>query len=175
MPDSPPMVSKPSVTPAPSCEELYSLYGTMVLRRARAMLGDEQSARDATQEIFVRVLRSWGEFRAESSPVTWLYRATTNHCLNCLRDGARHSAALDELGHFGVESVPAGLDERLTLRAVLDRVPAMLREIAVYYYLDQLSHEEIARLTGTSRRTVGNRLVEFHAAARSALGKAVGL
>jgi RNA polymerase sigma-70 factor (ECF subfamily) len=157
------------MTPAPSCEELYALYGTMVLRRARAMLGEEQAARDATQEIFVRVLRAWAEFRAEASPVTWLYRATTNHCLNALRDGARHSAALDELEHAAVGSRPAGLDERLTLRAVLDRVPSALREIAVYYYLDQLSHEEIARITGTSRRTVGNRLVEFHAAARDAL------
>jgi RNA polymerase sigma-70 factor (ECF subfamily) len=143
----------------------------MVLRRARAMLGDEQAARDATQEIFVKVLAAWADFRADSSPVTWLYRATTNHCLNALRDGARHSAALDQLTHAAVSHAPAGLDERLTLRAVLERVPGSLREIAVYYYLDQLSHEEIAKLTGVSRRTVGNRLVEFHAAARDAAGR----
>jgi RNA polymerase sigma factor (sigma-70 family) len=132
------------------------------------MLGDEQAARDATQEIFERVLRTWSEFRADASPVTWLYRATTNHCLNLLRDGARHSAALDQLSHGAREAIHAGLDERLTLRAVLDRVPASLREIAVYYYLDQLSHDEIARICGVSRRTVGNRLVEFHEIARLA-------
>jgi RNA polymerase sigma factor (sigma-70 family) len=166
-----PLVSKGSVTSAPSCEELYAQYGAMVLRRARAMLGEEQAARDATQEIFVKVLRSWDEFRAEASPVTWLYRATTNLCLNALRDGARHTAALDQLTHAASDHVNARLDDRLTLRAVLDRVPTPLREIAVYYYLDQLSHDEIARLTGTSRRTVGNRLVEFHAAARLAAGQ----
>ncbi len=159
------------MTPAPSCEELYSQYGAMVLRRARAMLGEEQAARDATQEIFVKVLGAWAAFRADSSPVTWLYRATTNHCLNLLRNGARHSAALDLLTHGSVDHAPAGLDERVTLRAVLDRVPAALREIAVYYYLDQLSHDEIAKLTGVSRRTIGNRLVEFHAAARVAAGE----
>ncbi len=150
--------------------ELYERYGPMVLRRARGMLGDEHAARDATQEIFERALRGWAEFRADSSPVTWLYRATTNHCLNLLRDGARHSAALDQLSHATLTEVSAGLDERLLLRAVLDQVPASLREIAVYYYLDQMSHEEIARLCGVSRRTVGNRLVEFHAAARVAAG-----
>ena len=37
-----------------------------------------------------------------------------------------------------------------------------------HYYLDQMSHDEIARLTGLSRRTIGNRLVEFHTAARLA-------
>jgi RNA polymerase sigma-70 factor (ECF subfamily) len=149
-------------------EELYDLYGPMVLRRARAMLGDEQASRDAAQEIFLRALGAWAEFRAESSPVTWLYRATTNHCLNLLRDGARRSAALDDLGCVSPLEVPAGLDERITLRAVLDRVPAQLREIAVYYYLDQMSHAEIAELCKVSRRTVGNRLVEFHAAAKLA-------
>jgi RNA polymerase sigma-70 factor (ECF subfamily) len=155
--------------PDAPADGLYALYGPMVLRRARAMLGDEHAARDATQEIFERALRAWAEFRADASPVTWLYRATTNHCLNLLRDGARRSAALDRLGRGVAEAVSAGLDERLTLRAVLDRVPSSLREIAVYYYLDQLSHEEIARICGVSRRTVGNRLVEFHEAARLAV------
>ena len=168
MPVFEPLVSKGPVTHAPSVEELYERYGAMVLRRARAMLGDEQAARDATQEIFTRVLAAWADFRADASPVTWLYRATTNHCLNALRDTARHSAAIDLLGHAAIGHSPAGLDDRLTLRAVLARVPSPLREIAVYYYLDQLSHDEIARITGTSRRTVGNRLVEFHAAARDA-------
>jgi len=62
------------------------------------------------------------------------------------------------------------LDERLTLSAVLARVPESLREVAVYFYLDQLSREEIASLCGGSRRTVGNRLVEFHQSARLAAG-----
>ena len=70
-------------------------------------------------------------------------------------------------GARSVES-EAGLEERLTLHAVLAGVAEPLREIAVYYYLDQMSHEEIARLLGVSRRTVGNRLVEFHAAAKLA-------
>src|SRR5438874_384381 len=67
---------------APAPDALYGLYGPMVLRRARAMLGDDHAAHDAAQEIFERALRAWSEFRADASPVTWLYRATTNHCLN---------------------------------------------------------------------------------------------
>jgi RNA polymerase sigma-70 factor (ECF subfamily) len=130
------------------------------------MLGDEQAARDASQEIFVKVLQSMSAFRAEASPVTWLYRSTTNHCLNLIRDGRRRSQALDALAFTSSDEREPGLDERLTLHAVLAGVPEVLREIAVYYYLDQMSHDEIAQLIGVSRRTVGNRLVEFHAAAK---------
>lgn len=154
---------------APTLEELFARYGQLVLRRARALLGEEQAARDATQEIFLKAHQALAGFRGESSPVTWLYRATTNHCLNLLRDTQRRSAALVELGTFEEAEHHAGLDERLTLSAILRKVPEPLRDIAAYYYLDQMSHEEIAALLGLSRRTVGNRLVEFHAAAQLAV------
>ncbi len=149
----------------PTAEALYDLYGPLVLRRARAMLGDEHAARDATQEVFVRVLKSLHEFRRDASPVTWLYRTTTNLCLNLLRERSRRGEVVELTDAW---HAPEGLslDERLSLGAVLARVPDHLREIAVYYYLDQMSHEEIAALLGVSRRTVGNRLVEFHAAAQ---------
>lgn len=147
-------------------EALYAKYGGLVLRRARAMLGDEHLARDAAQEVFLKVVRSFGEFRAEASPITYLYRVTTNHCLNVVRDRQRRGEVAQDADEAGEPNV--SLDERLTLSAVLARVPEALREVAVYFYLDQLSHEEIAALCGVSRRTVGNRLVEFHEAARLA-------
>ncbi len=163
-------MSNEAVKPVHPTEALYAKYGASVLRRARAMLGDEQLARDATQEVFLKVLRSFGEFRAEASPITYLYRATTNHCLNVLRDHDRRGGVPDPVDPETVGTTEGGgdvtLDDRLTLSAVLARVPEGLREVAVYFYLDQMSHDEIAQVTGVSRRTVGNRLVEFHQAAK---------
>jgi RNA polymerase sigma-70 factor (ECF subfamily) len=151
--------------------ELYRVYGPLVLRRARALLGDEHAAHDATHDVFVRVLASLAEFRAESSPVTWLYRVTTNHCLNVLRGRLRRPEVGTSPGVDPSVEDAVSVDERLTLDAVLARVPEHLREVAVYYYLDQMSHEEIAQVMGVSRRTVGNRLCEFHSAARLAAGE----
>ena len=65
----------------PPTQVLFSQYGGMVLRRARALLGDEQAARDAAQEVFLQVLRSEAAFRSESSPVSWVFRITSNVCL----------------------------------------------------------------------------------------------
>ena len=53
-----------------------------------------------------------------------------------------------------VDALPAAIDLGLDDE---------LREIAVYYFVDQMNHEEIAQLLGVSRRTVGNRVeTGFH-------------
>jgi RNA polymerase sigma-70 factor (ECF subfamily) len=149
-------------------DQLYRRHGAMVLRRARAILGDEQAARDAMQEVFVRVLRSGAAFRGEASPTTWLYRMTTNVCLNVIRDGGRRRDILAERWSADppVDISPEG---RITVARVLAELPDELREIAVYYFLDSMNQDEIAQLLGISRRTVGNRLDEFKERARSAM------
>jgi RNA polymerase sigma-70 factor (ECF subfamily) len=154
--------------PLPDVETLYRTYGPMVLRRARAILGEEQAARDAMQEVFVRVLGGAEAFRGEASPTTWLYRMTTNLCLNTIRDGARRADLLAERWIVD-EKLDAGHEGRLTVRRVLHGLPDELREIAVYYFVDQMNQDEIAELIGVSRRTVGNRLDEFRARARAAV------
>jgi RNA polymerase sigma factor (sigma-70 family) len=78
-------------------EALYRAYGSAVERRARALLGNDAEASDAVQDVFIRVLQCYCEFRGESSPMTWLYRITTNLCLNRLRDRRRRSELHQEL------------------------------------------------------------------------------
>lgn len=158
--------------PAGDIEDLYRRHGAMVLRRARAILGEEQAARDAMQEVFLSAMRAGASFRGEASPVTWLYRMTTNHCLNRIRDEGRRGELLEQRGRETDEAVlPPPPDAAVDVARVLRAVPPDLREIAIYYYVDQMNHEEIAELTGVSRRTIGNRLEAFRTAARAALGE----
>jgi RNA polymerase sigma-70 factor (ECF subfamily) len=149
-------------------DALYRKYGPSVLRRARSLLGDEQAARDAMQEVFIRALKAQEGFRGEASPMTWLYRITTNYCLNLIRDSSRRAQLLAEQGQPATAAVRGTTDERLTLRRLLRDVDPELQEIAVYYFVDQLNQDEIAELVGVSRRTVGYRLEAFKEAARAA-------
>jgi RNA polymerase sigma factor (sigma-70 family) len=87
---------------------------------------------------------------------------TTNYCLNQIRNDRRR--------RFGEQNAPAASSapSELSLSLVLRGLPESLHELAVYYYVDQLSQDEIALLLGVSQRTVSNRLREFRAALESA-------
>ena len=145
-------------------ERLYVRYGPMVLRRAVALLRDREAALDALQAVFIRALRTADAFRAEASPVTWLYRITTNLCLNVLRDEARRAELWAEQGPRGDATDGHAAEARVQMAQILRRVRPDLQEIAFYYLVDELKHEEIAALLGVSRRTIGYRLEEFRAA-----------
>ncbi len=148
-----------------SIEDLYRKYATMVVRRARTLLGDEQSANDAMQEVFVRALRAGASFRGEASPVTWLYRVTTNYCLNQIRDTARRRELLERQGPATDAGPDRAQEDRFAVARLLETLRDDLQEIAVYYFIDQMNQDEIAEILGVSRRTVGNRLQEFRQSA----------
>ena len=151
-------------------EELYVRFAPLVAARARRLLRDEQAAQDAVHDIFVRVLRTTSEFRDQASPATWLYRITTNHCLNCLRDANRREVLWSHHGPAGEATEDGDGAARIQLRQLLTRVRVDLQEIALYHVVDELSQDEIAGLLGVSRRTIGNRLQEFRAISAEVLG-----
>src|SRR5262245_38224736 len=66
-------------------DEMRELYGGAVHARGLYLLKDRTRAEDAMQDVFARVLTSKGTFRNEASPLTWLMKIATHHCLNLLR------------------------------------------------------------------------------------------
>jgi RNA polymerase sigma-70 factor (ECF subfamily) len=155
-------------------EDLYRRYGALVRRRARSILGDDHEAQDAMQEVFVRVIAAMAEFRGQSQPSTWLYRITTNLCLNRIRDNRRRRDRLAESAEDGNEPMtpaqPPSPEARTTLRSVLSRVEEELATVAVYYYVDDMDQAEIAAVLGVSRRTIGYRLDRFREEAQRIVG-----
>jgi RNA polymerase sigma factor (sigma-70 family) len=140
-------------------DELYARHSGVVFRRARQLLGDAEAARDATHDVFLRVIRSGKPVPPNPTATAWLYRVTTNLCLNKLRDGNRRASLLAQ--HAVAREVQPVAESRVTLAAILDRIPEQAQDIAVYFFLDELTYDEIASLIGVSRRTVGNRLAAF--------------
>jgi RNA polymerase sigma-70 factor (ECF subfamily) len=159
--ESPPVTMNTARGAGPTLQEMYRLYGAPVFRRARTLLRDADWARDATQEVFLRAAQN--PVRVSTCPLPWLFRVTRNLCLNNLRDNRRRGRLL--AGHPVEAGAVAPHEARLAVTQLLSRVPEDLQEIALYYYVDDLSHEDIAAIVGVSRRTIGNRLASFQALA----------
>lgn len=140
---------------------LFALHGPMVFRRAMRLMGRKEDAEEATQEVFVRVMRSMAQFDGRSSMSTWLYQITTNYCLNQLRDRSRRRELFEQNMIGEEESQQASLTDLLLLRRLLAEADEKQACAAVYVYLDGMSHEEAAELLGVSKRTVGNLIERF--------------
>ncbi len=138
---------------------LYRRHAPTVYRRARQILGSGADANEVVQDLFVSLLENPEQFRASSSLTTFLYAATTNACLNRLRNGKNRQRLLFE-HTASLATIDASLsaEQRLTLQRALLDMPDDLARAVVYYWMDGLSHEEIARVLSCSRRHVGNLL-----------------
>lgn len=133
---------------------LYRDYGYVVFRRCLAYLGDSSSAQDAVQEVFVRALRAEPGFRGETNPRTWICRIADRFCVDVLRQGAPLRAESD------LDAV-VGDDDResfVSIRRLLEGLDPDSRQLAVLYYVDELTQEDLAAELGLSRRAIGKRL-----------------
>jgi RNA polymerase sigma-70 factor (ECF subfamily) len=131
----------------------------MVYRRIRKFFNEDE-AEEVLHEIFVRVIGSSASWRGDSKLTTWLYQVTTRHCLNRLRDAKRRSELIDEYG-FPAWAQPVRDPQQeavIFLRELWRQLDEEHALIGIYHFLDGLSHDEVARIVGVSRRTVGNRI-----------------
>lgn len=154
--------------------ELYRRYGPTIYARCRRLLRDEVAAEDATQEVFLRVFRHIETAPSDQAALAWIYRISTNYCLNQIRDRSRQAEPVEELPEqAGEHPEPPMIDRDLALR-LLQRAPENLRAPAVLYYVDGLEQAQVAEVLGISRRTVINRLGEFANRARKFVGRDAG-
>ncbi len=142
--------------------DLYQSHGAMVLRRARQITGSEDEAEEVLQEIFQKLLEKPGSLGRARSASAWLYGATTHLCLNRIRNRKNRERLLREnVVPVEGQQVPAEL--RAIVQQALGTLPEELSAVFVYYYLDQMTHSEIAAVVDCSRRQVGNLLERAHA------------
>lgn len=149
---------------------LFHRHGALVYRRALQLLGHPDAAEEAVQEVFIRAMGASDRFDPRARPSTWLYRITTNYCLNQIRDARRRRELIDARAE---EATPASQPRDPARLALLRRLLAEAdpddAEAAVAVYVDGMSHAEAAAVLGVARRTIGNRCERFVQRARARL------
>ena len=161
--------------PRSQVSRLYRDLGPAVYRRCLRLLGDRAAAEDATQEVFVKLLRDIDRLQARETALPWIFRVATNHCLNLRRDARRRGQ--DALAE-DLDVVPDTLGEgtgaypdRQLAQAVLSRFDSETQAVAVGVFVDGMEHAEVASMLGISRRTVSRKLDRFVENARKFLAR----
>jgi RNA polymerase sigma-70 factor, ECF subfamily len=142
-----------------SPEELVAAHRQMVLRTAYRLLGSLADAQDATQEVFLRVLKHQSSIGPE--PKAWLYRVTVNVCNDYHRRAKRTSAELT-----GESADPAPDPEQiLTLKErrkllveALGRLSPREKICVVLRDIEGLSTAEVAQILDIEETTVRGQI-----------------
>lgn len=162
-------------------EALITATYTDVYALCRRLLGDPSDAADATQEVYLRVMRSVRGFREESTFGTWLHRITVNVCATALRrrgdvrargqsagrtpfaeqEAADLLAATDD-----VEGRVLAREGARRIAAAIDALPAPAREVVMLRDVHGLSTRDTAAMLGISEAAVKVRLHRAHARLR---------
>jgi RNA polymerase sigma-70 factor (ECF subfamily) len=151
-------------------EEIFDRYQRKVLLTAWRILGNREDARDAAQEVFLRVYKYLGRFRSDQDFAAWLYRIIVNVC----RDHARKRGRREQFSSYEAEHRQGGFDsiassedveasllrsqqqsmiaEALNSLSVKERAAIVLRD------LEGLTTEEVARALGSSQATVRSQI-----------------
>jgi RNA polymerase sigma-70 factor (ECF subfamily) len=153
---------------------------------ALRVLRDEEQARDAVQDVFLKVYGSLDRFEGRSSFYTWLYRLVMNRCLDLKRrDRSERHVEWDEEQATQTEELPSAHHfagpgeqlERAELRALvaraIDALPEDARRTIQLREIDGLSYAEIAASLGVPKGTVMSRLHYARRRLRAALAEAV--
>jgi RNA polymerase sigma-70 factor (ECF subfamily) len=150
-----------------------------ILNLCRRLAGNEADAQDAAQEALIAVVRGLDRFDGRAAFSTWVYRVTTNACLDELRRRRRRPTIglpIDDDGEprqldTGRRDTDVeGLGDRMAVEAALATLPIEFRAPVVLRDLCDLDYAEIAATLGIPPGTVRSRI----ARGRSHLARALG-
>lgn len=149
---------------------LYDLYKDRVYSISLYYLrGDAVLASDVTQQVFLKLMTSIGQFRGDAEFSTWLYRLVVNACMDAGRSRALSAELASDRSRLEAFAAPAPQEEDYeraqrakSVRTAVSALPPKFRIAVLLRYFDDLSYEQMAEALGCSMGTVASRLSRGH-------------
>jgi len=138
-----------------------------VFRRCRQMLRNTQDAEDATQEVFLRLVKSERrgmelDEKTNEEGLLWIY--ATNVCLTFIRDNKKKQG--NDVSLFE-EGIPADgneferLEAKMFLQSVIEQESEETRLYCYMYFFDKMKYREIAETVGKSKSWIQRKVKKF--------------
>ena len=141
--------------------QLYRRYAGKVFAKCISMLGDHGLARDATQDVFIKILLNLSKFTEQSSFSTWVYSITYNYCIDLIRKKKKNILIFTE--DMGRVSTAADVEipdsvilemETNRLEKVLNKLPVGDKAILDMKYTEDLSIKEIGEILNKTESAI---------------------
>jgi RNA polymerase sigma-70 factor (ECF subfamily) len=152
---------------------LFDAHVDRVFRLAYRMTGDEDLAREFTQDAFVRAFNRLDGFRGDSAFGTWIHSVTVSAVLDGLRKRKRRRDKEVEVEDPSVLAPPARREHpglRHRLNRAIDDLSGILKAVFVMHDIEGYKHPEIAEILGVPEGTSRARLARAREQLRRALG-----
>lgn len=156
------LIQAGDVSPA---AEIFDRYSNRIYNFAYRFLRNSEAAEDATQEVFVKMLKHANQFHGDAKLSTWLFSITANWCRDYLRKADNKAKEAEEV----LYSIPAPSelapdrnlerrqDEQMIQKALSALTPEQREAILLSRY-QGLSYAEIAQISGCSEGAVKTRV-----------------
>lgn len=164
-------------------EKLVLENQNRVFSLALRLVNDREEAADLAQEAFLKAWQGLGAFQGESSFSTWVYRLTTNVCIDYLRkqkrrQGVESTVSLDDEDNGWAEPADWGQDphrkveqaeRKAALSKALEQLPEHQRRVLMLRELSGMSYQEIGQALALDQGTVKSRIARARLSLRKIL------
>ncbi|MEW6004166.1 MAG: RNA polymerase sigma factor [Stygiobacter sp.] len=149
--------------------EIVKKYQKRIYWHARQMLGNHLDADEVTQEVLIVMYKKLKTFNFQSNLFTWIYKIVTTRSINQIRRNQvkKFFSINDEENPIDIKSDNDIIEDLSNkekierLNKALEKLPSKQRQVFVMRNFDELSYEEISKITGKS--VGGLKANYFHA------------
>ena len=145
--------------------EIYDRYSGRIYNFALRFLKNAEAAEDATQEVFVKMLRHANQFHGDAKLSTWLFSITANWCRDYLRKADNRTKESDDVlvtlpapAEFSPDRSLEQRENEQRVRKALAALTPEQREAILLSRYQGLSYAEIAQIAGCSEGAVKTRV-----------------
>jgi RNA polymerase sigma-70 factor (ECF subfamily) len=141
-------------------EEIVAAYSPRLRYFLLKLLGGREAVEDVAQEVWLDVYRGLKRLRRPDSFRAWLYRIARDRAARVLRRTRPRAAHLDDgrLVSSEPETEEFTAEDAAAIHAALDRLSTEHREVLLLRFIEDLSYDEIAKVTGSQVGTVKSRI-----------------
>ena len=159
-----------------SFEKLVKKYQERIINIIYQFIGDRSEAEDLAMEVFLRVYKAAKSYEPKAKFSTWLYKITTNLCLNEIRKkarvqtislsepiprgGGKEEELIEKIAHAAPspQQILEKKERNAFIRKAIDSLPAKQRMATILQIYEGLSYKEISAVLDCSVKSVERRL-----------------